>query len=54
MAIMEFAAQTAGYDEKSAEEVADRDFTAGEFAPGGGWEVLVAEKAIGAGAEEAA
>ncbi|MFK7887446.1 MAG: class I SAM-dependent methyltransferase [Gammaproteobacteria bacterium] len=46
MAIMEFAAQTAGYDEKSAEEVADRDFTAGEFAPGGGWQVLVADKPL--------
>lgn len=44
MAIMEFAAQQTGYDEHAAEEVADRDFTAGEFAPGGGWEVLVANK----------
>lgn len=44
MAIMEFAAQTAGYDQATAEEVADRDFTAGEFAPGGGWEVLIATK----------
>jgi len=24
--------------------VAERDFTAGEFAPGGGWEVLIAQK----------
>ena len=46
MAIMEFAASQAGYDEKSAEDVADRDFTAGEFAPGGGWEVLIAEKSL--------
>jgi len=44
MAIMEFAAQQAGYDQQSAEDVADRDFTAGEFAPGGGWEVLIAHK----------
>jgi len=44
MAIMEFAAQQSGYDEKSAEDVADREFTAGEFAPGGGWEVLIATK----------
>ncbi|MBX2857749.1 MAG: class I SAM-dependent methyltransferase [Cellvibrionaceae bacterium] len=46
MAIMEFAAQTAGYDEQTAEEVSERDFTAGEFAPGGGWEVLIAEKPL--------
>ncbi len=46
MAIMEFAEKTAGYDEKSAEDVADRDFTAGEFAPGGGWEVLIAQKPL--------
>ena len=45
MAIMEFAAQQAvGYTEKSSNAVADREFTAGEFAPGGGWEVLVAQK----------
>lgn len=42
MAIMEFVA--AGYDAGSSSEVADRDFTAGEFAPGGGWEVLIARK----------
>jgi hypothetical protein len=24
--------------------VADREFTAGEYAPGGGWEVLIAQK----------
>jgi SAM-dependent methyltransferase len=45
MAIMEFAAQQAvGYTGESSNAVADRDFTAGEFAPGGGWEVLVAKK----------
>lgn len=45
MAIMEFAAQQAvGYTDASSTAVADREFTAGEFAPGGGWEVLVAQK----------
>ncbi len=45
MAVMEFAAQEAsGYSEDAASGVAERDFTAGEFAPGGGWEVLVARK----------
>lgn len=44
MAVMEFSAQSAGYDAESTGEVADRDFTAGEFAPGGGWEVLIAHK----------
>ncbi len=44
MAVMEFNAQSAGYDAESTGEVADRDFTAGEFAPGGGWEVLIAHK----------
>ena len=46
MAVMEFAAASAGYDSSSTEAVADRDFTAGEFAPGGGWEVLIAEKSL--------
>ncbi|MBU2980051.1 class I SAM-dependent methyltransferase [Alteromonas sp. C1M14] len=47
MAVMEFAAAAAaGYTEDSANEVADRDFTAGEFAPGGGWEVLIAHKPV--------
>jgi len=46
MAVMEFAAAAAsGYSESAADAVADREFTAGEFAPGGGWEVLVAQKA---------
>lgn len=49
MAILESAAQgAAGYTEESAASVADREFTAGEFAPGGGWEVLVARKAVAA------
>jgi SAM-dependent methyltransferase len=46
MAVLEFAAQQArGYEQSAAEQVLDRDFVAGEFAPGGGWEVLVARKA---------
>lgn len=45
MAILEASAQqAAGYTEASATAVAEREFKAGEFAPGGGWEVLVAEK----------
>jgi 2-polyprenyl-3-methyl-5-hydroxy-6-metoxy-1,4-benzoquinol methylase len=45
MAILEAAAKAAaGYTDEAATAVADRDFTAGEFAPGGGWEVLVAQK----------
>jgi ubiquinone/menaquinone biosynthesis C-methylase UbiE len=46
MAVMEFAAAAqGGYNDASAVSVAERDFTAGEFAPGGGWEVLLARKA---------
>ena len=45
MAITEFAAQdAAGYDERSAEAITNREFKAGEYAPGGGWEVLIAQK----------
>lgn len=45
MAILEFAAQqAAGYNAEAANAVADREFNAGEFAPGGGWEVLIAHK----------
>lgn len=44
MAIMEFAAKAAGYSE-NASELSEREFAAGEYAPGGGWEVLVARKA---------
>ena len=29
-----------GYDSKAAYAAADRSFKAGEYAPGGGWEVL--------------
>ena len=47
MAIKEFATkQAAGYSEDAAEAIAEREFTAGEFAPGGGWEVLIARKAV--------
>ena len=44
MAIMEFAAQAESYAAEATEELADREFTAGEYAPGGGWQVLVAQK----------
>lgn len=44
MAVMEFAAQAEGYSKEASEHVAEREFTAGEFAPGGGWEVLIAHK----------
>jgi SAM-dependent methyltransferase len=43
MAVMEFAAGE-GYSEEAAQAVAERDVVAGEYAPGGGWEVLVARK----------
>ncbi len=45
MAIMEFAVPDASYQEEAAEALADREFVAGEYAPGGGWEVLIARKA---------
>jgi SAM-dependent methyltransferase len=45
MAVMEFAEAASGYSQEAADAVADREFTAGEFAPGGGWEVLIAQKA---------
>lgn len=44
MAVMEFASGSGGYSAESASDVAEREFTAGEFAPGGGWEVLIAER----------
>ncbi|AJP72797.1 class I SAM-dependent methyltransferase [Sphingomonas hengshuiensis] len=47
MAVMEFAAAADGYSQDAAGAVADREFTAGEFAPGGGWEVLIAQKQKG-------
>lgn len=46
MAVMEFAAAAEGYSQEASEAVAERDFTAGEFAPGGGWEVLIARKPL--------
>jgi hypothetical protein len=47
MAILEAAADgAAGYTDASTSAVAEREFTAGEFAPGGGWEVLIARKAV--------
>ena len=45
MAVMEFAGQAEGYSDEGSSDVADREFTAGEYAPGGGWEVLIAQKA---------
>lgn len=45
MAVMEFAGGHDGYSQTAAEGVAEREFTAGEFAPGGGWEVFIARKA---------
>ena len=45
MAVMEYAASEAdGYNAATTEAVAEREFTAGEYAPGGGWEVLIAQK----------
>ncbi|MFK7830471.1 MAG: class I SAM-dependent methyltransferase [Congregibacter sp.] len=44
MAIMEAMAASGGYAEESVADVGDREFVAGEFAPGGGWEVLVGRK----------
>ena len=46
MAIMEVVAQqAAGYSQDASAAVSDREFAAGEYAPGGGWEVLIARKA---------
>ncbi|MFT4054309.1 MAG: class I SAM-dependent methyltransferase [Novosphingobium sp.] len=45
MVIREYAGTEAkGYDAAKADELADREFKAGEYAPGGGWEVLIARK----------
>ncbi len=45
MAILEYAqAQDSGYDEDASGDLTDREFTSGEFAPTGGWEVLIAQK----------
>jgi SAM-dependent methyltransferase len=46
MAVMEFAGQDPGYSNEAAEAVAEREFAAGEYAPGGGWEVLIGEKPV--------
>ncbi|MBB6253104.1 class I SAM-dependent methyltransferase [Nitrospirillum iridis] len=55
MAVMEFAAQAAaGYSEEAASSVAEREFAAGEYAPGGGWEVLIAHKSDTAAVKDAA
>jgi SAM-dependent methyltransferase len=48
MAIMEFAGADTTYTEDAAEALAEREFTAGEYAPGGGWEVLIAQKGMAA------
>ena len=45
MAVMEFAASDETYTADAAEALTDREFAAGEYAPGGGWEVLIARKA---------
>lgn len=45
MAVMEFAGEADGYSASASADVAEREFTAGEYAPGGGWEVLIAQKA---------
>ena len=47
MAIMEFAAANDSYTDAAADALAGREFTAGEYAPGGGWEVLIAQKSAG-------
>lgn len=45
MAIMELMAGAQGYGEESVSAVGEREFVAGEFAPGAGWEVLIGRKA---------
>ena len=46
MAIDEMLAEQAASaaQQEAAEELAEREFAAGEYAPGGGWEVLIGEK----------
>jgi SAM-dependent methyltransferase len=44
MSVRELAGRARGYDVASVGEVAGRSFKAGEYAPGGGWEVLIARK----------
>ena len=42
MEILEATAES--YKEETIKELSEREFTAGEYAPGGGWEVLIAKK----------
>ncbi len=44
MAIREFADRAKGYDAATVRTLAERSFKAGEYAPGAGWEVLIARK----------
>lgn len=44
MAVLEFAQAAEGYSAEASTAVAEREFAAGEYAPGGGWEVFVAHK----------
>lgn len=44
MAIMEFVAENSIDEAPKVEEPAEQEFVAGEYAPGGGWEVLIARK----------
>lgn len=44
MAIREFAEAAKGYDANMVKSLTERKFKAGEYAPGGGWEVLIARK----------
>ena len=44
MAIMEFMSAQAPEQEEQQDSPADQEFVAGEYAPGGGWEVLIAQK----------
>ena len=44
MAVMEFAVENSSYSQQSTGAISDREFAAGEYAPGGGWEVLIARK----------
>ncbi|MFT7286137.1 MAG: SAM-dependent methyltransferase [Halieaceae bacterium] len=53
MAIMEASAGAQGYGDESVAAVEEREFVAGEFAPGGGWEVLIGRKAAAAAARAA-
>ena len=46
MAIREYAGKSGGYDTEFVDELAEREFKAGEFAPGAGWEVMIARKEV--------